>query len=81
MVSVSVFVLVAESLNVRFLKALRVLRAARPLRVLTRSQSMLMVFHTLVRSLSQMGHVTGQRGAAGPRRALAAQRTSLLIAC
>lgn len=35
--------LIAESANARFLKALRVLRATRPLRVLTRSQSMLMV--------------------------------------
>lgn len=39
----SVVVLIAESANARFLKALRVLRATRPLRVLTRSQSMLMV--------------------------------------
>lgn len=42
-VVVSAVVLIAESANARFLKALRVLRATRPLRVLTRSQSMLMV--------------------------------------
>lgn len=43
MVVVSIVVLIAESANARFLKALRVLRATRPLRVLTRIQSMLMV--------------------------------------
>lgn len=42
-VVVSAVTLIAESANARFLKALRVLRATRPLRVLTRSQSMLMV--------------------------------------
>ncbi|KAL4420689.1 hypothetical protein ABPG75_010345 [Micractinium tetrahymenae] len=41
-----------------FLQVLRVLRAVRPLRMLSRSQSMLMVFHTLVRSLAAMGNVT-----------------------
>jgi len=62
-VTVSIVLLLAESLNARFLKALRVLRAVRPLRMLTRSQSMLMVFHTLVRSLAAMGNVTGGRQA------------------
>ncbi|PRW21007.1 voltage-gated ion channel superfamily [Chlorella sorokiniana] len=57
-VVVSAIVLIAESANARFLKALRVLRATRPLRVLTRSQSMLMVFHTLIRSLAEMANVT-----------------------
>jgi hypothetical protein len=88
-VIVSTVVLVAESMNARFLKALRVLRAIKPLRllsnvcrllsqssfclmicvpskmhvtllcrVLTRSMSMLLVFHTLTRSLMEMGNVT-----------------------
>ncbi|PSC71712.1 voltage-gated ion channel superfamily isoform A [Micractinium conductrix] len=57
-VSISVVLLIVESTGFRFLKALRVLRAVRPLRMLTRSRSMLMVFHTLVRSLAAMGNVT-----------------------
>lgn len=58
-VAVSIVVLVAESADAGFLKVLTVLRAVRPLRMLSRSQSMLMVFHTLVRSLASMGNVTG----------------------
>ncbi|GAB4819675.1 hypothetical protein N2152v2_006721 [Parachlorella kessleri] len=57
-VVISTIVLIAESLNARFLKAFRALRAIKPLRVLTRSVSMLLVFHTLTRSLMAMGNVT-----------------------
>ena len=58
-VAVSAVVLVAETAQAKFLKVLRVLRAVRPLRVLARSQQMLMVSRTLLRSLASMGHVTG----------------------
>lgn len=51
MAVVSAAVLIAESANARFLKALRVLRATRPLRMLTRSQSMLMVRAVVHRQL------------------------------
>ena len=61
-VVVSVVVLVAEAAHARALRVLKVLRAVRPLRMLTRSQSMLMVAHTLLRSLAAMGNVTGMRG-------------------
>ena len=76
-VVVSAVVLVAESANWRFLKGLRVLRATRPLRVLTRSQSMLMVFHTLVRSLAEMANATG---AGAWHRCLSVCRKALLAA-
>lgn len=62
-VSSVVLVVQAAVPQAQVLRVLRVLRAVRPLRMLTRSQSMLMVFHTLVRSLAAMGNVTGD-----PRR-------------
>lgn len=57
-VSSVVLVVQAAVPQAQVLRVLRVLRAVRPLRMLTRSQSMLMVFHTLVRSLAAMGNVT-----------------------
>ena len=80
-VVVSVVVLIAESANARFLKGLRVLRATRPLRVLTRSQSMLMVGWCFgangVGWVQRVGHVDTKRQCWHPSR-LGMRRPSLL---
>lgn len=54
----SVSVLVLESLDVNFVKTLRVLRAIKPLRVLTRSAGMLLVFRSVTLSLAAMANVS-----------------------
>ena len=54
----SIMVLVLESVDLRLVKGLRVLRAIKPLRALTRSAGMQLVFRSVTLSLAAMANVS-----------------------
>ncbi|GMH39581.1 hypothetical protein BSKO_07479 [Bryopsis sp. KO-2023] len=57
-VASSILVIVLESTHVQFVKGFRVLRAIKPLRALTRSAGMLLVFRSVTLSLAAMANVS-----------------------
>jgi hypothetical protein len=57
-VVISILLIAIESANVSFLKGLRVLRAFKPVRMLTRSAGMQLVMRSLLLSLASIGNVT-----------------------
>lgn len=57
-VASSVLVLVLEGLSFHYVKGFRILRAIKPLRALTRSAGMLLVFRSLTLSLAAMANVS-----------------------
>ncbi|WIA07983.1 hypothetical protein OEZ85_007455 [Tetradesmus obliquus] len=54
----SLVMLALDTMNLEIIKALRVLRAIKPLRVLTRSAGMQLIFKSLTLSLAAMGNVS-----------------------
>lgn len=57
-VASSILVLVLESTSFNYVKGFRVLRAIKPLRALTRSAGMLLVFRSVTLSLKAMANVS-----------------------